>query len=325
MKRYNIICPTYTPCDEITPPYINLSAEGPDEFEYVGNPIYIDGGFPPLGSIWRSWGCIGECVSTISQADADQCAINQKILCEFDECANPPCNVIDPDTGQPYVLYRSYEQTATAKCPDGTDFYWTVPYGTFISISQKQANQLAYNKALAQVKAHMVCLSGLSGPCTTDGTIKLYITATGADVDPGLLGAGSNIWRLVSGTLPTGMRLLVQSVFDIDWSGMPGGPTITLEGTPATPGVYIFTISVTTGAGSWVSKTYEVEVLADITQNTYTTMTLTAPACAYGIYSNTLTGYVSNGMVWSKDPFQNDIISGTPNTVGVCAFTITYA
>lgn len=323
----NLPCPDSTLCLLVNPPYDNLSCEPPDRKIFICDSCVPGPPDPPLGSIWTSSSCLGVCVSDVSQEEANQCAYNNNLSCLYDNPGDDPNTrpeITTPDD-QKYKTYYNHVKIDHADCPDGTQSFYTVKSGSIGALSQTQADAMAESLAKKRAQDNRICLSELYGSCSTTTTLKLSITAAGATIDLGNgMGAGYNLWKLISGAVPTGMQLLVQSFFPVDSAGMPGGPTITLEGTPSTPGVYTFRIQCMAPDGTYAEKTYYTEVLATASIGSAVDVTLTKPACAGTWIGGSITGHLNPGLNWTQDVNANDIISGTPTTNGVCAFQLNY-
>lgn len=325
----NILCPNCQPCELYNLPYTNLSAEEPDAVHYISNPGPIFPG-PPItdppirgDTTWSVKRCDITYVSTISQEDADQQAAIANVECANDQ---PPNNFTDPPVGpiQLRTLWANTPQTAYSSCPDGSVFYYTIPMGRIVSYSQRQANALAYNMAQSAVRAHRICLYNLSGSCRADGTVSLIISAIGTYVDPGIAGSGTNLWQIL-GSLPTGLTMKPYPDGPQITVGALAGASVIIEGTPAAPGAYAFTLSITLSNGDYAYKTYQVEVLNSLTNGTFVSPQLPAPTCASGKIGRALSGSLPEGMTISQDINGHDQITGAPTTNGVCVFTITYS
>lgn len=219
------------------------------------------------------------------------------------------CNpIFPPPTPEP--IYWNTKQTCEVCCADGLAFPYVVPARSFFGSTQEAANSLAMNFACSRAAALQLCLGELVSNCTTDQSITLSITATGVTFGV------NNYWEITAGAVPTGMT----------FNGGYSGDTITISGTPTTPGVYSFTVKITDEGMNYMEKSYTVEVLSSVTQNTAMSVTTTKPTCAgttkHGV---SVSGNLPPGLNWSQDGSQNDIIAGTPTTVGTCAFTILYS
>jgi hypothetical protein len=120
----NILCPNKAICIEDANSLGNYSSEDPDR------ELFRSTYFP--NQIWDGdndvfTACYGLCISTISQADADLCAQNLAKICEANKLFG----------NEAYTCYRT--------CPDGQQYSFTIPYGTFWADSQAQADALAQN------------------------------------------------------------------------------------------------------------------------------------------------------------------------------------
>ena len=233
-------------------PFINLSSETPDVDEFFGR-RYTPGGsypLPPLGSTWYAVGCIGFCVSTISQEDANLCAQRQEVLCSATNWPQPNPNFPDhPDEPplEPREVFYNQAQIATLQCPDGTPYSFTVAAGIFNSFNQEAANLMAYTYALHQGASQRVCLGSLTPVRTCSGAVYAgNITA---------VGFGRTTFVVSSGMLPDG---LVAS---------QNNTTLFIDGTPTTPGDYAFNVTGTTINGVSQTKTYSITVFGISTES----------------------------------------------------------
>lgn len=223
-------------------PTANASSEGPDHEDFVGTSFTsqtpeIDPGF---NWIWSRNGCVAQCVSTISQEDADQCAARQQLACSIDDSMNGGGGRIEQ--------FCNAQQSCTVTCADGSPFVFTEPAGVFCSTSQTTADAQAFSFACSKANQHKLCLSDLS---PNSGVILTkysgQITATGKFVGP------ANSWSVISGSLPPGMT-------------MPSiaGPTITISGTPASAGTFNFLVQITLSNGDFMQKGYTITVTGTV-------------------------------------------------------------
>lgn len=281
-----IPCPVVITCpDPLLSNYSMEQSDGPS-FHSVAFPI-----FDPYDPSWRATNCIGqECESTVSQEDADLCARRLS-----DECQG--------------ATFFSSSASCSTLCFDGLAFVYTVPAGLFVSTSQDLANRIAFEYACLKARQHIICLSDLTGECTTTSTISFTVTASGFFLDHT---GNANFWALTFGALPTGMTVTTGFLND----------TVLISGTPSTPGVYTFTIQVTAPNGDYMGKEYVVEVLPTAPPNVSINQALAAPTGAGT--GRALTGTLPPGTRLAQDINGNDILLGTPTTNGTCAFTIVY-
>lgn len=225
-----------TPCDPVLG---NLSSEDEDFFDYIGLVFASQGPpiTPNLGWQWTQSGCVAECVSTISQDDADQCAARQQLQCNIDGSLG--------GNGNPIPTFCNTAQSCVSDCPDGLPFTYTVGPGRFCSTSQTMANRIAYNYACSNVKAHRICLSSLN-PITgsVGAAYSGKVTASG-----GFVSSTSNSWMIISGSLPSGLAF--PSI---------AGTQLAITGTPTQSGAFTFTLQVQAPNGDYMQKQYTITV-----------------------------------------------------------------
>ena len=221
-------------------------------------------------------------------------------------CPDPPP---DPPVPPPEVCFNT-RQAIYGCCPNGTTYGFVTAAGRFFAATCDQANVTARAYANQQATIWWICLGDLTATCTTDDSISFDITAWGVGVSSHPM----NAWTLAEGTLPPG--LVLQTGYH--------GPTITLSGTPTTPGIYDFILNLTSAAGSYAERHYQIEVLASAAAGAAYSVTLAPPSCGAAKINKTLDGDLPPGLNWTEDINGHDIISGTPTTVGTCAWTMTY-
>lgn len=293
-----------TPCDPVLG---NLSSEDEDFFNYIGLVFASQGPpiTPNLGWQWTQSGCVAECVSTISQDDADQCAARQQLQCNIDGSLG--------GNGNPIPTFCNTQQSCVADCPDGLPFTYTVAAGIFCSTSQTMANRIAYNYACSNVKAHRICLSSLTPVTGSVGTAYSgKVTASG-----GFVSSTSNSWVLISGSLPAGLAF--PSI---------AGTQLAITGTPTQSGVFTFTLQVQAPNGDYMQKQYMITVAAGSlcaspTIKTWTTAAFTGLSFDLGSNANFLNATAldtstkktwvipaGNNSLWFADTY--DITSPSP-------------
>lgn len=321
-------CPAALTCPCSDFPVRNLSSEGDDPitFPVPGYPP-IDPPNAPADPVNLDCNVVctvyagQEIPGFTAQELAELCAAYQALVCSHTPPPPPPGVTPKPAP----LLYVNRAQTGTATCFDGSVFSFPFPAGLVISTSQAQADKEAKSLANSKALQHRICLSDLTNQgCRDDGTVELFIRASGAYVDAGILGAGVNQWQITSGALPDGLTL----------KGYPNGPefsflafagnTLVLEGIPTTPGVFAFTLAIRLPNQDYMAKQYIVEVLPNATKDTAITQPLAAPPCAAGKIQRTLIGPTPAGTHLSQDITGTDQITGTPTTESCCAFTIVY-
>lgn len=319
----NFPCPTPpNSCPDPGAPVVNYSSEAPDRRAFFGR-SYVGNGTPPigppLGPPWTSSGCIGTCVSEISQADADACAQRQLITCL--SVVWPETNP-NPNPEQPPVIprqtYLNDAQTANFTCPDGQVFAYTIPAGTVSAFSLAAANASALSMAQNGAINNRICIGELSplGICVGaayDSDVAISSPKIG---EPDF----EIIVSIANGSLPPGLEL------DYDQS------SFTISGTPTAAGSYSFTVQVDLLEDdfleSFMQKVFTLYVI-EIAQDTlpdgdvgvaYST-TLTALGPTFGVVSWAVTaGTLPAGLTLNTSTGQ---ISGNPTTAGFSNFVIT--
>ena len=95
-------------CEDPSRPVTNYSSEAVDRERFFGRAYNRI--IPSIGPIFKSTGCVGTCISEISQEDADLCAERQAVLCYNGE--NPTTNLNDPggESTIPTPTYFNDEQ-----------------------------------------------------------------------------------------------------------------------------------------------------------------------------------------------------------------------
>lgn len=240
--------------------------------------------------------------------------------------------VIDPD-GAPVNIYLSRSLTCTKYCSqtvsivDGqpvvtktSPFTYTLPAGSMLGFTQLQANEFAMIRACQLAQEHLFCLSDLTGAFCADDTFSETIRATGRYISRAPF---SDFWELSSGTLPPGLTFN---------GGFITGGRATITGTPTTPGLYSFTISVTlrtpAASGDRMSKTYTLAIAEISTESP-----LPAPEVGVPYLENlslepshdqeTETWSIQEGVLPDGlELTDNGIIQGTPTETGEFPVTI---
>lgn len=320
-------CEIASPCVDPANPVANFSAELPDKYIYIG--YNYDPWTPNLGFEFVSTGCVGQCTSTVSQAEADMCAQSQQLICQGQD----PTDGGNPGgggyrnpggVGTPNQFVNTEQSCLGAVCADGLPFIYTVPFGRVIGYSQFEANNRAHSLACQYARTHIVCLSSLTpgSPCV-GSSYSGTITATGNTVDKVF---GANFWQVVGGVFPPGL------VFPTGF----GGPSITITGAPTKSGVFQFTVRITTPTGDFMQKQFTFCILGVTFQGSLDpddqhmpdgslgqpySQTLITASCAVTPLSWQVTGgQLPPGLTLDE---QTGLISGTPTGSGMFPFTIT--
>lgn len=281
------------PCDNRTtcPDNIlnNLSAEDPDEIEYVAY------GFseynPELGKWWTVNTCFGRCVSHISQADAQACADLVADLCTPGQ---PPNDNWPPSS----THYYSQRAIGTYACPDGSIFSYVVPEGTFIGLSLAEANYRATSYAQEMAAKSRVCLPVIN-PCACVGSPYSVLIRV-SPIKPAA-------YFLLSGALPPGISFVSTSAY------------CRLIGTPTSSGIYNFTIRAIDGSGNYMDKGYSIYAMQITTTqlDAYTigspySFQLSAVGSPTGYIWSIVSGSLPSGLTMSS----SGLITGIPTAAG---------
>lgn len=327
-------CPTCTPFiggasspSDPEYPFVNLSSEDPDIDNFIGrryghplgNPN--DGG-PPLGDFYYAIGCIGFCVSSVSQAEADLCAQRQQTECLSNNWPEvlpnpnpppppqpPPPNPNTPVNPQPRTTYANTPQSRSFNCPDGSLFTYTVEAGTFYAFSQAAADAAANSYALLKAIELRLCVSPLSPVLACAGALYAgSITAS-------------------SGKLPINFTIVGDLPDGLFQSGTVD--TLLLTGRVNTPGDYTFTVVATDSIGHSVPTVCALTFFGIVTDGSLPEATVDAPYLQALVTGGTVTsaitytliGVLPDGLTLNA---ATGIISGTPisGTGGEYNFTI---
>jgi hypothetical protein len=284
-------------------PFVNLSAEGPDANRFIGKNWNWDP--PPLGENWYASGCLGLCVSDVSQEEANLCAMRQAM-----ECISVPRDNGggDGDTG-PRQLFGNTPQSCTFICPDGTPSTFVTPAGTFLDFNLATANAQAHSYACNASVSNRICIGDL----------------TPARACSGVYYAGQVIVTAANGPVTF-------NTFDDMPDGivMTTGPTTAFfSGFPSVTGNHPVTLFVTDAAGNISQREImfsffgiETTLLPDATEDQpYVTTLIYAglPLVGSPVVWAVSTGSLPAGMVLDSSTGE---ISGIPTTVDIASFTV---
>ncbi len=243
-------------------PIRNFSNESPDQDRFISRFAFLNA-IPPIrqypdfdqegGGIFLQVGCMRWCWSTISQADADDCAARQAVECAFAPLV-PGFPI--PDQFHPNRISLFYNEAVAGHyvCPDGNVFTYTLPANELVGVSQGHVNRAAMGLANLRARQRHLCISNLDEPICVDTFFTRQITASGPNV---AVFPATDHWELISGTVPPGMTL--ETGFTSDG--------IEFSGVPTTTGQYSFTVRCTIstfgspGFGDFMQKTFTVKIV----------------------------------------------------------------
>ena len=327
--------PCNIPCQQCTPfiggasspsdpdyPFVNLSSEAPDVDNFIGKrfgpPPGDPGGGPPLGNVFYAIGCLGWCVSAVSQEDADLCAAQQELEClanNWPQTPNNPPPILPPPsfpppTFPPAPIFANDAQSCSFTCPDGSAFSYTVEAGKFFAFNKVAANVTAKSYACNKAIELRLCV----------GTLTPALWCAGQAYN-GSITASSALPPLtfnVVGDLPDGLVA----------TGDP--TTLFLTGTVNIPGDYTFAVQVIDDQGHTVNKDCAVTFFGIVTDSSLPQategqaylLTLVTGGTVTDVVTYSLSGVIPAGMTFNTD---TGTLSGTPSTGtnGEYNFTIT--
>lgn len=318
--------PLYIACDSdpstctdpsTTSPVQNISSEAQDTEDFFGR-SYGTYDPPPLGSNFTAQWCLGQCVSSVSQEDADQCAQRAAILCVGDSgdprwpTARPNPNPNPTPDTPPYIpgnqtIYYNTEQSADFVCPDGSVFTYTIPAGVYSAFTQAAADNIANSVATTRAAERHICIGELSpdSACLGDDYEATVTVTSGAPLASILM---------TDGELPPGLTI------DL------GDTSFTISGTASGVGGYIFSILVEDTYGGFMEKEFTIRV-ATIANQTLPDGVLSVPytpALAVDGTTNptVVWSVVSGSLPTGVSLASNGQFSGSPTANGVFTFTV---
>lgn len=278
-------------CDQSPNPLTNFSSESQDGTTFIGTGYSPN---PPLlNTPFKVYACEAQVLSQISQEDADLAAQRQAVLC------SNPCS----------KLFENAEQTVSQNCPDGTPYFFTVAAGTFLGLTQLEADRLAITYGQSKLANHGICMASLPQSVLCQGSFfSADVVVVTRD--------GPVTFDLTQGTLPPGIAITNES------------SSLFISGTPTTLGTYQFTIKATSAFGVSTQKTFSLLVTA------ITTPSSLPDAAQSQAYSTTLVVFNPDGITFTWSITGGTLpdglslnsstgeISGAPTTEGSSNFTV---
>lgn len=239
-------CRNSTSCVTAPNPVFWFSSETTDVLNVIGlgyGPLTP----PPLGSTWNNPTAFVALDVPVSQPGDQETA---DLLAESAAFQKAAGGWTQPN-GFPVITYQSASQFVTETCPDGSQFTFGVISGMFSALTQREADGAALSYCQRQIILHKVCLFGEWSAVCLNSYASLSITAQGMRL--GI--SEENLWQLTSGVLPPGMSFN---------GGSLASESVSITGTPTTPGSYSFSVMVTTPQGDFMEKTFTINVVGVI-------------------------------------------------------------
>ena len=210
-------------------PVSNFSSEDPDGPVFIAN-VNVKGD-PPLNQYYDRLGCLGTCESTVSQEEADNCALLQAERCVWDSWPQPGF----PPNSSPRQIYSSQAQTCHRTCSDGSQVTISLEAGSVISVSSQadaDARAVGLCKQQAEAEAVAACPCIITSDPLADAPASTFY-ATQLFANAALTGLH---WSVLSGSLPPGLSLSTSGLI----SGTAG----------ATLATYPFTVRLLADGGT---------------------------------------------------------------------------
>lgn len=308
-------CKAAITCPGTDSPVLNLSSEAPDQLSFFGI-IYAPIPRVPLGGdpaqVYQSANCYGVAFSAESQTEADLLARLSGAICK------------EPQSQQ----YSNDPQTATAVCPGGSVFSYTVPAGMITVatdpdpdawIAASNAAALAYAEQQASSQEQMCCLNPTTLSPHPSWMCLNKTLAEDSSTEYAVGGLNSpGVWNfsVIGGALPTGTFLVPT-----------GNNSAQILGTPTVPGDFTFTIQAVRPAQPLTSVSVT---------DTISVFGITNPVLPDGIpgiaYSEQiLTAGSTAPVTFDADPLDlpdglsmdaTGLVTGTPTLAGVFDFDV---
>ena len=305
------------PCND--DPIRNITAEAPDVDVFIGFRTFKWN--PPLGVTYFQLACKAICFSSVSQLDADLCALRSAQECVYDGGTEPPFPPVPPgpnDTGGrgggkglppsnprfPIRRYRNSPQSCDAFCPDGSPFTATVPAGTIIELSQALADAKAKSLACKLALRNLFCISETPAPAACVGDAYFFIVTTNS---------GEELIWSIEGELPPGLEF---NPFDA-----------TISGSPEASGTYTFIVEVTDSQGRVQAKVLTICVMEIVTPAAlpdasvgmvYAEALIQQPATVSSEVWTLVSGSLPPGILLSP----SGSLTGIPTETGMSSFTL---
>lgn len=306
-----ILCPNKITCaDGVDFPISNYTSEGPEQVQQFYSVLFPES--------WVKPGCLSLCVSTVSQAAANLCALTQAAAC------NPPPICVGETCyggeggeddgggegggggGPKSNIFYNTAQDCSVNCPDGSPFTSTIPAGTFSASTQAAADARANAYACELSASNLICIGDLTNAGACAGTA--YVGVVGILSVHGV----SNV-EIITGDLPIGFSLTFSN------------QSFTVSGNTANPGQYDFRVKVENLFGNSDEKDftlYVIEIAQSSLPNAQVGVAYSQTLTANGPTLGVVTWAVLSGALPAGLSLVGNTISGTPTAAQVSPFII---
>lgn len=313
-------------CDDF--PIVNLSAEEPDTDVFIGFRDFR--GQPPLGILFAQIGCKSICFSTVSQDDANDCALRQAQTCTWITWRQSVFPPIPPPPGGgpgnggfntpggippsnprfPFSTFSNTQQSCDVLCPDGQPFTEVIAAGTIKAPSQPMADEMAHSLACKRALVDAICFltDDLPASCIGDSYLATLQAVGGTS-----FATHQFDWQVTGGDFPPGLDLNVN--------------TGRIEGFPFVNGSYTFTVTITDAKGKTQSKEFTICIMEIVTEANLPKATQDTPYAQPlveepGTVSSETWVLVGGSLPPGIDLASNGALNGTPTDLGTFSFTL---
>lgn len=315
------------PCND--DPVLNISAEDADSDRFLFN--FNLRQRPNLGFRFEGVGCKRFCYSTVSQLDADLCAILQTVECINAGFFVPPTmdgNQVDFPTNP--ALFFNMAQFCSTMCPDGSSFGVTVQAGQVRDRNQVQANRIARSLACKLATKQRICIAQLNPDETCFASMQSYQATLKAKGGQPIEVAFWNI-----GLLPIACNVSIGDIVPYLWSivsgGLPHGLTLEpctgiIRGEPDESGSFPIRIRATDAIGSFQERSFTLRVIeiytdADLPEGGIGTPYLEHINAAPGGLDEQVWSIVFGSLPPGLSMTTAGVVNGTPTASGSFSFT----
>lgn len=314
------------PCND--DPIQNITAEAPDVDVFIGFRDFR--GRPPLGVLFAQIGCKALCFSTVSQRDADDCALRQAQDCTWPNWRPPVRPPVPPGPNggpgggpwptpggippshprNPLPTFSNTQQICEIECADGTVFTESVDAGTVKALTQALADEMAKSLACKRAAQDQICITSSALPAVCLGNDYSFVL----QAEGGTSFNDHNYeWEVTAGDFPPGL--------DLEQN------TGIISGIPFINGSYTFRVLVSDANANHQEKDFTICVMEIVTAATlpkakegevYAQPLVQEPATVSSETWTLIGGTLPPGITLAS----NGALNGTPTDVDTFTFTL---